>query len=277
MSRCIYQIQAGQLESAASVAIDSASKESTSASFLISAGMAGVLDFLIGHGAKLVPRPPKDFKPAEKHASIRDIGSVRVVGLPTMDVTEGLADLYRAPPTCEEFRGAFDLSESQITGLVLDLRGNGGGIMTTPTCVASALLGPGLPLIAIATRDGIETIKSVAVKWRGVITVPVVVFINQETDQGAIALAAALQYQQRVAIVGEQRATISGTALSLFSTGPLQDGSLRDWFLVPTGDLRHIGGQRLATTGVRIDTSVSPKDDGAMMAAALAVFAARIR
>jgi Peptidase family S41 len=266
----IYQIQPGQLEAAAIAAIDAASNESATASSLIRAAMAGVLDSM-GHGARLVPTPPKDFKPEETHASIRDIGGVRVIGLPTLNVTEELHDLlYGDPLTCEGFKPYFNFSRSDTKGVVLDLRGNQGGPMTAVTCLASAFLKPGLPLIVTLTRQGLETDTSQVLKWEGSTILPVVVFIDQETDRGAIALAAALQDQKRATIIGEQKATINGTAVSLLSTPHQQD-----WFAVPAGDLRHVGGQRLETAGVRVDVPISPGDEKAMMAAAQAVFAKR--
>src|SRR5260370_2248394 len=77
----MYPTEPGQLEAAALAAIDSANNEPATASSLVRAAMAGVLNSL-GHGAQLLP--PSDTLKHEtqqepRHASFRDVGQICVI------------------------------------------------------------------------------------------------------------------------------------------------------------------------------------------------------
>ncbi len=108
VSKCIYQVQPGQLEAAAIAAIDSANVESSSVSSVVRAAMSGVLES-IGHGAELLP-PVENMKPDVAHASFYDTGTVRVIKIPTLNVHEALDDPAR--PMCSGLKKYFDFSNT---------------------------------------------------------------------------------------------------------------------------------------------------------------------
>ena len=250
VSMSIYRTEPGQLEAAAIAAIDSGSGQAATASALVRAAMAGVLNS-IGHGAQLLP--PLDTLPHEaRHTSFHDTGNIRVVTVPT----------FESESMCGGFKHYVDFSKSSVSAVVLDLRGNQGGALDAVVCLASNFLKPGLPLLVIASMRGPETLRSRDIAWHP-ISLPVVVFIDRETDSGALGLAAALQDQHRARIIGEQKEKINGNVMSFVSTPKGQD-----MFLLPVADIRHVGGERLAVEGVRVDVAVRANDEDAMTAAA---------
>ena len=179
--------------------------------------------------------------------------------MPTLNLSEAVLD-PNSPP-CSRFNRYFDFPAANgVSGLVLDLRGNQGGSLEVAVCLASELLKPSLPLFRIATRHVIESSESQRVGPGAAAALPVAIFIDKETDSGALALAAALQDQQRAQIIGEQKDKINGAVTTLVHAPRSQD-------------VRHLGGQQLAA-GVRVDVTVSTKDDDALMNAARAQFAA---
>jgi carboxyl-terminal processing protease len=120
-------------------------------------------------------------------------------------------------------------------GLVLDLRGNPGGLVDEALVVASAFLDGG---VAYQESDRDDTVRQVLIPDGRVIApdVPVNVLVDYATASSAEILAAALRDNGRAAIVGE-RTYGTGTVLNIFD---LSDGSalkvgVRSW-LTPAGE-----------------------------------------
>ena len=95
-------------------------------------------------------------------------------------------------------------SERPIAGIVLDLRGNGGG-STDGAIDALGLFLPGVPLFPMRRRDGsIETDRApeppVVDRWRG----PVAALVDANTASAAEMIAGALASYRRGPVVGER-------------------------------------------------------------------------
>ncbi|HZW00152.1 MAG TPA: S41 family peptidase [Candidatus Deferrimicrobium sp.] len=121
-------------------------------------------------------------------------------------------------------------------GLVLDLRGNPGGLVDEALSVASAFLDGG---VAYQESDRDDNLREVLIPDGRVIApdVPVNVLVDYATASSAEILATALRDNGRAAIVGEQTYG-TGTVLNTFD---LSDGSalkvgVRSW-LTPAGDV----------------------------------------
>jgi carboxyl-terminal processing protease len=109
------------------------------------------------------------------------------------------------------------LERSGVSGLVLDLRGDPGGLLSEAVSVASLFLDGG----AVVTLSGAHSPAKVYSARSGVATrLPLVVLVDRETASSAEVVAAALRDHHRAEIVGTRT---YGKAL-VQSVDPLADG-----------------------------------------------------
>jgi carboxyl-terminal processing protease len=110
-----------------------------------------------------------------------------------------------------------DLKKS--TGIVLDLRGNPGGLVTTVVDVASHFLKDG---VILTLRDNQGKTDSISVHPNGIYTeLPMVVLVDHYSASGSEVLSGALKDYQRAVIAG----TVTYGKGSYDSFFQLQDGS----------------------------------------------------
>ncbi len=134
----------------------------------------------------------------------------------------------------ENLRQALLAAEKEgITGVILDLRNNPGGLFDEAISAASQFLNTGNVLLE---KNAVGKTRAVPVRSGGVATsLPLVVLINGGTSSGAEIVAGALQDAHRAKLVGE-KSFGTGTVLETFS---LSDGSalmlaIEEW-LTPDG------------------------------------------
>jgi carboxyl-terminal processing protease len=127
------------------------------------------------------------------------------------------------------------LAEENAQGIVLDLRGNPGGILDIVVQVASHFITDGV-IVSVRDREGkIETYNAVS---RDVTTtLPMVALVDEFSASGSEVLAGALQDHQRALIAG----TVTYGKGSVNVLYPLSDGSgvyitISRW-LTPNGTL----------------------------------------
>ncbi len=132
----------------------------------------------------------------------------------------------------EAVQDALDLG---ATGMVLDLRGNPGGLVTEALDAASAFLDEG---VAYLERGRDEEAVEIRVDPGQAITadLPVIVLVDYGTASSGEILAAALRDNERALVVGQQT---FGTG-TILNTLRLSDGSalrlgVREW-LTPDGE-----------------------------------------
>ena len=116
------------------------------------------------------------------------------------------------------------LEQQGMQRLVLDLRDNGGGIVSEASRIAGSFL-PAGSTVYVSTGRKAEVYDSVVVRrsfWRRERQYPIVVMVNEGTASASELVAGALQDHDRALIVG--RPTF-GKAL-LMGGFPLSDGSL---------------------------------------------------
>jgi carboxyl-terminal processing protease len=117
----------------------------------------------------------------------RGIGRIRVAAF-----TRGAGNEVRA--ALESLRA------KHVTGLVLDLRGNPGGLLDEGVQVASAFLRGG----SVVTYRGRDVEKTYDVHGRGDATTPLVVLVDAGTASAAEVVAGALQDRNRAIVVGRR-------------------------------------------------------------------------
>jgi carboxyl-terminal processing protease len=111
------------------------------------------------------------------------------------------------------------LQDQGMTGLVLDLRGNGGGFLDAATDVASEFLQDGVVLYQVAKDKPEQPFK---VKGGGIfVEPPLVLLVDGGTASASEIVAGALQDHGRAALIGEKTYG-KGSVQSVFD---LSDGS----------------------------------------------------
>jgi len=156
-------------------------------------------------------------------------------------------------PTKQQFQEAMqEVIDSGKKGLILDMRNNPGGLLSTTVDIADEFLDSGTILIE-RERDGSE--KSFTARDGGMATdIPVVILLNRFSASGSEVLAAALHGNDRATIVGEKsfgKGTVN-ISNSLDDGGQLYV-SIARW-LTPDGTL--IDG-----VGIRPDVPVALSDE----------------
>jgi carboxyl-terminal processing protease len=164
-------------------------------------------------------------------------------------------DQFSSGTTADLVRALGSAKAAGAGGVVLDLRGDPGGLVDEAVGVVSQFIGSGL---VYRERDASGNETSVAVRPGGVaLTMPLVVLVDNGTASSAEIVAGALQDAKRARIVG-QTTFGTGTVLSQYA---LPDGSaLRvgtvEWL---TRDGRQIWHQGIVPdVRVALPTGVQP-------------------
>lgn len=249
-----------QLQAAAIVAIDAANNPAATPDSLVRAAIAGVSTFLTSRSKSECRRCQNARREPSLPTSI-EAGTMRVISLPSLNLPEASAG-----KPCSAFDHYFDFPTDGIVGVVLDLRGNQGGYLPTLPCVAGQFLKPKTPLLRLADKSHVETLESPAVGRRPLIALPVAIFVDQDTDSGGLALAAALHDAHRASLIGESKQHANAAILDLVTTR-----TFKDRFLLQVGEMSRINGASLAA-GLQVDIVASSEDDVALMNAARALF-----
>lgn len=123
--------------------------------------------------------------------------------------------------THQELLGALEKIENnkQLMGLVLDLRNNGGGLLSQAVKVADEFLDSGV-IVSIKGRDKKEE-KSSAHKNKKSRIYPIIVLVNEGSASASEIVAGALQDNKRALVLGTTTFG-KGTVQTL---SPLSDGS----------------------------------------------------
>lgn len=130
-----------------------------------------------------------------------------------------------------------EINNAGAERLILDLRGNPGGLVTEVIGVASEFLPEGSTIFQEQSRDGSIHAKRTVGQLGSWLEKPLIVLIDGESASGAEVLAAALRDNGRAELIGE---TTFGTG-TVISTFPQDDGSSvmlgTAFWLTPAGDL----------------------------------------
>ena len=140
-----------------------------------------------------------------------------------------------------------NLSDAPRSGLVLDLRSNGGGKVWIERKIAGLFLPEGVVVARNVTRgrERLEKAQSVASRYQG----PLIVLIGPATASAAEVTASALRRQGRAVLIGSQTAG----AVLMSRTFPLSGGGRVQ---VAVADVLTADSQRLEGVGVKPDLAV---------------------
>lgn len=205
-----------------------------------------------GDGIVLVRLDPNDASTAAKKTppdvSLRKLKGASVLKIPVLvdktpaQVRQALAEI---PPR-----------------LIVDLRGNQGGLFDTIAGAAEPFLQPSAVVVSVVSHDGTDDyITSAGEGTRP--KVALIVLVDENTNAGALALAAALVDHAKAKLVGSLAKQINGTLYSVFPLS-MERGKLREAHIrVPTGVLKRANGALLAD-GLALDLSINATGDAAI-------------
>jgi len=122
------------------------------------------------------------------------------------------------------------LEKEEVSGIILDLRDNGGGSVREVQKLTGFFVGSG-PVVQVKSTQGrIETLASLSQK--AIYDGPLVVMVNERSASATEILAAALQDYHRAVIVGSH---------STFGKGTVQKTVNLSEYLQPSGDSYNAG------------------------------------
>ena len=103
--------------------------------------------------------------------------------------------------TANEFRDHYNkLKEQNPKGLVIDLRNNGGGLVTESLSLADTMVEKGSTLLITRDKDGKEQIDKA--KENPIVDIPVVILVNNNTASASEILAGSLRDNRNYKIIG---------------------------------------------------------------------------
>lgn len=106
---------------------------------------------------------------------------------------------------CEDvFNAVRDLQSQGVDGLILDLRGNGGGLLYQSVCIANIFLDAGKVVVTQKTLPKYDDPKSAKTLAPRMTSLPLVVLINAGSASASEILSGALQDHKRALIVGDR-------------------------------------------------------------------------
>jgi len=252
-----YPTNPRDLKTAALAAID-ATEPPLDAAALVQSAMTGVVNSL-GHDARLLTTIGGDPGSGTSGVpSTRQVGSLRVVSLPTMMVSD--PNVRR---TCADFVHFFNpQSIDGLSGVVLDLRGNEGGLLTDTSCLVGFFIKGGQTIFQVTSKQGALVKYESEANGHKPISLPVAVLIDSHTDGNALLVAAVLQSQRHATVLGEQKPNINGAVSSLVFPPGANRG-----VVLPTGEIL-LNDKRPLAAGFHVDVAMPAQDDAALLNAA---------
>ncbi len=173
-----------------------------------------------------------------------------------LDGSIGYVKIYEfVDGTGAAFRSAiFGLRRDGMRAMVLDLRGNPGGLVDELRDVSAALLPQQSPFIRLRTRSGRNMMLVTPDPPILPVTMPLVVLVDEGTGSAAELLAAALKEQSRAELVGVRTAG----AVEIGITVDLPEGA---GMAITVARVWSGGGARLEGNGVVPDDQISLTTD----------------
>jgi carboxyl-terminal processing protease len=140
------------------------------------------------------------------------------------------------------------LMDTGTRGLILDLRNNGGGFVSTVAQVASFFFDEEVDLGEFITRQGRSTRRKTQ-RQRAFYREPLIVLVSARSASGSEIFAAAMQERKRATILSTN-STTCGCLLGVSRTIKLLDGGKLN---ISDTDFRTAMGRRIEGSGVKPD------------------------
>jgi carboxyl-terminal processing protease len=177
-----------------------------------------------GSEVKIIIKSEGDKNPREI-TLIRDIIHVKSVNYKLLDSKIGYIKLSQfQEKTSEELNKAIEKLESEnkgtLSGLILDLRNNPGGLLSEAVGVADEFIDEGL-IVSVKGRAEDQSTEYYATRKEDTYRYPMVVLVNKGSASASEVVAEALQDQKRAIILGTKTFG-KGSVQSIIK---LEDGS----------------------------------------------------
>lgn len=174
-----------------------------------------------------------------------------VVRLPSfyasMHLTGESGGAERRNASADVAKAIAELSESGVEGLILDLRGNGGGSLPEAVGVAGLFIRTG-PVVIVRETYGARALtdSDPAVAWRK----PLVVLVDRFSASASEIVAAALQDYGRAVIAGDEFTHGKGTVQTIV---PIMNNEKNGMLKATTALFYRVNGDSTQLRGVRSD------------------------
>jgi C-terminal peptidase prc len=201
---------------------------------------------------------PRDFAIVREHIDVKNVDGELVkeyAGVAHVKMTGFV------PRSTADLRDMIDKLERQapggkLTGLVLDFRGNSGGLLNQAIEVADLFLPAGKRIVSVKSRRKPEEVTS-ARTTSGDYSFPVVVLVNDGSASASEIVTSALQDNGRGLVVG-LRTFGKASVQTLF-----EPALHLDYYIKLTVARYYApGGQTIQVVGVHPDVQVAPDVDG---------------
>lgn len=157
------------------------------------------------------------------------------------------------------------LKAEQVGGVVLDLRGNAGGLLDEAVELGGLFCGR-VPIAMVrAPQEKVEVLVPETMR-KPLYDGPLVVLVDRESASASELLAAALQDHKRAVVVGGEKTFGKGTVQATFQLGEYLHSKFRapvGGLLVTLGKFYRVSGQSTQLRGVRPDVILPSTLDGA--------------
>ena len=146
------------------------------------------------------------------------------------------------------------LKNENVSGIVMDLRGNGGGSLKTAVDITGFFIdqGPVVQVKSIGGRKEVLKDQDSSIIWDG----PLVILVNEFSASASEILAAALQDYNRAIIIGSKQTYGKGTVQNLVSLNQFISGNTHGelgYIKLTTDKFYRISGGSTQLEGVKSD------------------------
>ena len=146
------------------------------------------------------------------------------------------------------------LKNENVSGIIMDLRGNGGGSLKTAIDITGFFIdqGPVVQVKSIGGRKEVLKDQDSSIIWNG----PLVILVNEFSASASEILAAALQDYNRAIIIGSKQTYGKGTVQNLLSLNQFISGNTYGelgYIKLTTDKFYRISGGSTQLKGVKSD------------------------
>ena len=146
------------------------------------------------------------------------------------------------------------LKNENVSGIIMDLRGNGGGSLKTAVDITGFFIdqGPVVQVKSIGGRKEVLKDQDSSIIWDG----PLIILVNEFSASASEILAAALQDYNRAIIIGSKQTYGKGTVQNLLSLNQFISGNTHGelgYIKLTTDKFYRISGGSTQLEGVKSD------------------------
>ena len=146
------------------------------------------------------------------------------------------------------------LKNENVSGIIMDLRGNGGGSLKTAVDITGFFIdqGPVVQVKSIGGRKEVLKDQDSSIIWNG----PLVILVNEFSASASEILAAALQDYNRAIIIGSKQTYGKGTVQNILSLNQFISGNTHGelgYIKLTTDKFYRISGGSTQLKGVKSD------------------------